>query len=141
VIVYATEDQLTTWYGSEPDVDSVGKYLRSASVLVHRACRNDLYDVEANGTPSDPDLSDAMSEAVCAQAEAWIDNGIDPVKGAAGVEAEVTKSSIDGASIELDATAIAASASAKAAAVNELCDLSVSILRAAGLASAVVRGY
>lgn len=140
MILYASEAQLTAWMGVEPEV-VVTPYLRKASGLVHTACINDLYDVDATGKPSDPDLAEAMQEAVCEQCELWIENGVNPVAGVGGVEAAVVKSSIDGASIELDPGALAASVAANAASVYRLSESAFAILRAAGLASAAVRGY
>ena len=137
MILYATEEQLTSWIGSEPDVDSTAPYLRAASVLVHRAVRNDIYDTAPNGTPSDPDLAEAVTEATCAQAEVWIAMGVNPVAGAGGQEARPTVSAIDGASVSFD-TYLTAQAFAEA--VENLAPAALSILRAAGLASAAVRG-
>lgn len=137
MILYASEAQLTAWMGVEPEV-VVTPYLRKASGLVHTACINDLYDVDATGKPSDPDLAEAMQDAVCAQAEMWIEAGINPVAGAGGQEARPTVSAIDGASVSFD-TYLTAEAFAKA--IENLSDDAFAILRAAGLASAAVRGY
>ena len=140
MIVYATHTDLTSWIGAPQAESEVKGHLRAASVLVRDACVNDLYDITPAGLPSDPDLAEALVEATCAQAEIWLALGVDPVAGAAALEAEVTKSSIDGASIEVDASVSAAATAAKVASLDCLAPIALSILRAVGLASAAVRG-
>ncbi|NMM84309.1 hypothetical protein B2J88_08040 [Rhodococcus sp. SRB_17] len=134
MLVYATVDQFTTWTG-KPQDDSAKPLLRYASSRVADACRCDIYDTQPNGLPVDDDKRIAMQEASCAQAERWSELGVNPAAGAGGLDVQITASSIDGASISTTAATVDA---AKAASLVGLCELAMSILRDAGLASASV---
>jgi hypothetical protein len=138
-IVYATDDALTDWIGVTPDTSQdVPTLLRQASILVGRACRNDLYDVDSSGKPSDPDLVEAMRDATCAQVEAWLAVGVDPVAGVGGLTAVKTETTVDGATVKYDTVAVAAAAQAKVASVDTLNPTALAILRSVGLASGLV---
>lgn len=53
------------------DVATLQTRLRSASVEVDRLTRLSVFDVDEDGFPTDPDISDAFAEATCAIAEFW----------------------------------------------------------------------
>jgi len=135
VLVYADADDLTTWLG-EPAPDNATSLLRHASSWVANACRCDIYDTQPNGLPVDDDIREALMEATCAQAERWKELKVNPAAGAGGCDVQVTSSSIDGSSVSAAAGTVDA---ARAESLDGLCDLSVSILRNAGLASSLVR--
>lgn len=137
MILYATEDDVTNWLDETPEA-SLGPLIRQASIWVGRACRNDLYDVNPNGTPKDDDLAEAMRDAVCAQVEVWIASDVNPTAGAAGVVAVKTETTVDGATWKYDATAIGQAAAARAEAATCLSESALAILRNAGLASGLV---
>lgn len=137
MLTYATAADVESWTGL-PAPDDAIPLIRNASLLVGRACRNDRYAVTPAGFPSDDSVVDAMRDATCAQVELWVAAGVDPVAGPAGVEAEVSSTSIGSASVgmansgDVDA--------ARRQATTSLCVTSLSILRLAGLATAGVRG-
>jgi len=135
VLVFATAGDLTTWLG-EPAPDNATSLLRHASSRVANACRCDIYDTQPNGLPVDDDIREALMEATCAQAERWKELKVNPAAGAGGFDVQVTSSSIDGSSLSTTAAAVDA---ARAESLDGLCELSVSILRNAGLASSLVR--
>lgn len=134
---YATVSDVETWTGQPPPAEVV-PLIRHASLLVERACRNDVYSVTPAGFPDEDDVLEAMRDATCAQVEAWTAADVDPIAGPAGVEAEVSSTSIGSASVgmansgDVDA--------ARRAATTSLGMASMLILRNAGLASAGVRG-
>lgn len=135
MLVYADADNLAAWLG-EPAPDNATSLLRHASSRVANACRCDIYDTQPSGLPVDDDIREALRDATCAQAEQWSVLKVDPAAGAGGFDVQVTSSSIDGSSLSTTAAAVDA---ARAEALDSLCELSVSILRNAGLASSLVR--
>lgn len=137
MLLYATKDDVTTWVGEEPDVD-VTAMIRKASILVGHACRNDLYTLDGAGKPSDPDLVEAMRDAVCAQVDYWVAAGINPSAGAGGVGLVKTEMSVDGATVKYDTTGVVAASQAAAASIDGLTCDAVALLRNAGLASGLV---
>lgn len=136
-LIYATAADLQTWTGAPPDDPAKATaLLRRASFLVGRAIRNDLYDVTPSGIPADPDLSDAVRDATCAQVEVWLEGGLNVIAGPGGQPALPTVSAIDGAQVSFDAYLTAA---ARTGALTQLDDVALHILRAAGLATGVVQ--
>lgn len=73
--VYATEAD----YGAvaeedwDGDADVLKRRLRAASVEVEKLTRLARYDTDDDGFPTDPDISDAFTEATCAIVEHWQD--------------------------------------------------------------------
>lgn len=136
MLLYATGEDLTNWLGEDPDTDaSIDPMLRKASILVGRACRNDLYDVDNAGKPSDPDLVEAMRDAVCTQVEQWVAAGYDVIAGPGGQAPRKTTVAVDGASYSTDAYLTNA---ARDEAMGALNADAIAILRNAGLASGLV---
>lgn len=134
MLLYANLGDITAWLGEDPDTD-VAPLLRKASLLVARACRNDLYDTDSAGKPADDDLVDAMRDAVCAQVDKWLAAGYDVIAGPGGQPARKTTVAVDGASYSTDAYL---TNNARDAAMTNLCDDSLTILRNAGLATGIV---
>ncbi len=134
MLLYATEDDLGNWIGEEPEADPK-PLIRKASILVGNACRNDLYDVDNAGKPSDPDLVEAMRDAVCAQVEQWVKAGYDVIAGPGGQASRKTTVAVDGASYSTDAYL---TATARDQAMTTLNADALVILRNAGLASGLV---
>ncbi|MDV6309910.1 head-tail connector protein [Gordonia amicalis] len=137
MLLYATTADVTTWVGEDPDVD-VTPMIRKASILVGNACRNDLYDVDGAGKPSNPDLVEAMRDAVCAQVEFWVAAGVNPAKGAGSLALVKTEMTVDGATVKYDTTGVVAAAQEAAASIDSLTGDALAVLRAAGLASGLV---
>ncbi|MGW0039828.1 hypothetical protein [Gordonia sp. NPDC003376] len=137
VLLHATEDDVNAWAGESLDAN-LTPLIRSASILVTAACRNDLYDLDASGKPADEDLADAMRDATCAQVVYWAKSGITPSGGAASITPAVTEVSVDGATEKADATVVAASAAEAVSSLSTLTSEAYQILRSAGLASSAV---
>lgn len=127
MLVYANRDALEAWTG-EPAPDNWEQLIRRASVMVGVATRAARYEVTPAGLPSDDDQAEAMRDAVCAQVTAWIVAGVDPTGEA--LTAKVTASTIDGASVTLDAATEAADRQRIA---GTLCSDAWDILQLAGL--------
>lgn len=137
-IIYATKADLVEWLDETPDADDnlLARMLRQASIMVGRACRNDLYDVDPTGKPTDLGYLQAMCDATSAQVEVWLSLGIDPAGGLAAMDPQMASSSVDGASVSFD---VSTSVRAKIRAAEALSPSSYSLLTAAGLASAEVQ--
>lgn len=81
--VYATEADYSAvaeedWDG---DAEVLKKRLRSASVEVEKLTRLARYDTDDDRFPTDPDISDAFTEATCAIVEYWSPAGTDDPLG------------------------------------------------------------
>jgi hypothetical protein len=133
VLVYATDAELGAWCNPLPD--NADSLLRDASALVRKATRNDRYDVDAAGKPTDPDVIEAFRDATCKQVAIWAANDIDSNKGVAGLEQLPASSSIAGASVSYDGAVNAEIAAARAQSTTALAVEAVDILRDHLLAS------
>lgn len=87
------------------DAATLNKRLRAASVEVEKLTRLARYDVDDDGFPTDPDVSDAFTEATCSIAAYWAETddptGADAVAGAVkigSVSLGTTSSTQDGMS-------------------------------------------
>ena len=134
MLIYATPDDLTAWWG-KPAPDNAVSLLRAASNLVARETRTAVYATTYEGFPDDPPVAQAFSNAVTAQSAFWASNGIDPT---AGRLAEVDKNhviskQIKGASIGKSVTLVENANKERSAAVTTLCDEAWLILDNAGL--------
>lgn len=63
--VYATSAQFTTYTGGTAP-DNVDALLRIASRVVDVLLKAVVYDVDADGLPTDPDVAQSMADATCA---------------------------------------------------------------------------
>lgn len=74
--IYATPEQLTAWTGkpAPPDAD---RLLARASEDVDDALTTALYATDSTGMPTDPIVTAAFSDAVCAQVEYQLAAGVD----------------------------------------------------------------
>lgn len=63
------------------DTALLTKRLRSASIEVEKLTRRSWYETDEDGFPTDPDVSDAFTEATCAIAEYWSPAGTDDPLG------------------------------------------------------------
>lgn len=59
----------------------LAKRLRAASIEVEKLTRRATYETDEDGFPTDPDISDAFTEATCAIAEYWSPSGTDDPMG------------------------------------------------------------
>lgn len=96
MLTYATPEQLAAapWNVQADNADAL---IRSASLLVSRATRLAVYDVDEQGMPVPGPVADAMRDATLAQATAWHRTGYDPVRRQG--PRRVASKSIGGASI------------------------------------------
>ena len=130
MLIFATDADVEKWMGEPLDGRSVDALLRRASSLVQRAVRSARFAVTPAGMPEDPDIEEALRDAVCEQVAVWMESDINPTE-IAGASAPVASSSIGDASITYgDNTS---SNAAKDAASAELHPAAFDILANAGL--------
>ena len=130
MLVFAKPDDVVTWAGYAFDKDvNLQQLIRRASSMVQRAVRSARFEVTPAGMPEDPEVMDALRDAVCEQVTVWVENDISPtaIASATGV---VTSSSIGDASVSYSSVDAAA---VKDQAANELCDAALDVLANAGL--------
>lgn len=125
MLVFAKPEDVAKWTGFEAPEDAV-RLIRKASGMVQHAIRRARFDVTPSGAPSDPDVADALRDAVCAQVEYW--DGMEPTK--ADTKPRLSSTGLDGASMGFD-TATAAQVTAVAA--DTLCEEAWLILDNEGL--------
>ncbi|MFF4118966.1 hypothetical protein ACFY0P_36735 [Streptomyces sp. NPDC001714] len=80
--VYATPEQLAAWTGQPAPTDA-GRLLARASQDIDEALLTAVYCTDAAGMPTHSEVTQALSDAVCAQIEYWQETG-DTGTGAAG---------------------------------------------------------
>ncbi|MFF7553569.1 hypothetical protein ACFZA9_11865 [Streptomyces olivaceus] len=80
---YATTTDLANYLREAPPLDAAGLLADASTMLETRVLAYCRYDVDDQGMPSDPDVSKAISRAVCAQVAWWDEVG--DSTGAAGV--------------------------------------------------------
>lgn len=130
MLVFAQPDDVVTWAGYTFDEDvNLQPLIRRASSMVQRAVRSARFEVTPAGMPEDPDVMDALRDAVCEQVTVWVENDISPTAIASATGA-VTSSSIGDASVSYSSVD---AAQVKDQAANELCDAALDILANAGL--------
>ncbi|WP_408934444.1 hypothetical protein [Corynebacterium marquesiae] len=130
MLVFAKPDDVVTWAGYAFDKDvNLQPLIRRASSMVQRAVRSARFEVTPAGMPEDPDVMDALRDAVCEQVTVWVENDISPTAIASATGA-VTSSSIGDASVSYSSVD---AAQVKDQAANELCDAALDILANAGL--------
>ncbi|MFD8970542.1 hypothetical protein ACFV0C_37070 [Streptomyces sp. NPDC059568] len=78
---YATTTQLADELKKAPPLDAVQLLERASELLDADFLLTAIYEVDANGMPTDPDVAAAFMKAVCAQIEFW---------GEAGEEVDIT---------------------------------------------------
>lgn len=77
----ATATDYTNWT-QKPAPANVAAILRGCTSLVLEATDGNIYNVDtATGVALDPAVRDALRDAVCIQAAAWVALGIDPTTG------------------------------------------------------------
>ena len=98
MLIFATDADVEKWMGEPLDGRSVDALLRRASSLVQRAVRSARFAVTPAGMPQDPDIEEALRDAVCEQVTVWLENDVNPVE-VASAAAPVAASSIGDASV------------------------------------------
>lgn len=138
--VYATEDDYTAYIGGTAPAN-IEALLRSVSNLVHDAIAGAYYLTDPDtGVASDTDVVEALRDATCVQAAAWVTLKIDPLAGGVVTTAgTVASKSLDGGSVSYAGAQLAAQA--RATAVDQLVPEAVRILRAQNLLATRVWSY
>lgn len=138
--VYATEADLLNWTGQAPPANAVS-LLRAASSLVEDAALLAHYPTDSAGLPTVPATVEAFMEATCEQAAYWAVNSLDPAAGQLAEQGKkiASSKSIKGASVSYDSADAAATKQARVEALTTLSHAAWTILRNAGLITAVVR--
>lgn len=68
---YATTTQLANYLQAAPALDSARLLLRASELLDSDFLLPAVYEVDADGMPTDPDVIKGFADAVCAQVEFW----------------------------------------------------------------------
>ena len=130
MLVFAQPDDVVAWAGYTFDKDvNLQPLIRRASSMVQRAVRSARFEVTPAGMPEDPEVMDALRDAVCEQVTVWVENDINPTV-IQGASSAVTSSSIGDASVSYSSVD---AAQVKDQAANQLCDAALDILANAGL--------
>ncbi|NKY60358.1 hypothetical protein [Nocardia flavorosea] len=133
MLVYAAPDDLMDgWLVDVPEEPVALRAIKFASALVRRATSCDHYEVDPAGSPTEPDVIEAMRDATCAHAAMWIEAGINPAAGSAGREIGIQSQSADGGSVTYGDSV---SAEEVERSLNFLSPVALGILKSAGLAS------
>lgn len=137
MLTYATPEELAAWI--DPDADptparptNAAKLLRTASGLVDDALIASLYATDDTGLPTMPKVLQAVKDATCEQAAAWVLAGIDPALGASQLKRVVQSKSLSGVSVTYQAS-LSDAYKATLADARELTPAAWSILQRAGL--------
>lgn len=100
--IYATPDELAKYITGDPGATAGANAalytlrIRSASRLVTKATETATYSTDGDLLPTDTLKRDAMREATCEHASAWITSGIDPAAGTAQLSRVVESKSLSG---------------------------------------------
>ena len=110
---YATTTQYEQsgwYYGSTPS--NITRLLLIASQRVDEATVAAIYDTDDTGQPTDPNISAAFTEAVCAQVAAWQAAGITDPSASALMQPGTVRSSksLDGGSVGYDNSLVTSAA-------------------------------
>ncbi|MDQ0894430.1 hypothetical protein [Agromyces ramosus] len=125
------------WTGETTDPPKITQTLRSCTTLVLDATKTAIYDTDpATGLATDEDVNNALRDATCIQAAAWVALKIDPATGGAIVQATKKRKELGTAVIEYGDTA--AAAAARSAAYSDLVPEAAKYLWQRGLLSAEV---
>lgn len=125
LVPYAEPTDLAAWTNEDAPANAV-PLLRSATILVARACQLDPYAALPIG-----ETGDALRDATCAQAAYWAANGVDPMQGGYVETARLVQSAkVLSGEYRTDASTQAKQA---AAAVDGLCAESRALLDAVNL--------
>lgn len=127
MLVFAQAADVESFTG-QPAPENTERLIRKASGMVQHAIRRATFDTTPSGLPSDPDVADALRDAVCAQVEYWDGSDVDPTK--ADTTPALSSTGLDGSSLGFDT---ATAAQVKAQAADSLCDEAQLILDNAGL--------
>jgi hypothetical protein len=135
----ATSAEYAAWAGAAgpSNIDAI---LRSCTTLVFDATKTAIYAVDANGLATDTVVKNALRDATCIQAQAWVSLGIDPAAGGAMQTAKTAKrKKIGTAEVEYTEIELKAVTIARADAYSSLVPEAATYLRTRGLITNAVR--
>jgi len=127
--VYATESDYLEFTEDDVAPDRIDSLLRRASAQVESHIRTAVYITDEDGYPADAAISDALRDATCAYVAYWDET--DDVTGAQAIAGPVKIGSVS-----LGGTSTGG-ASSRTAGDTRRADEAVTILRNAGLITAV----
>lgn len=131
----ATAAEYADWTQTTPP-PTIELTLRACTTLVLGATRSAVYTTDTAGKPTDTGVRDALRDAVCIQAAAWVKLGIDPTSGGvAGSSRSARSKKLGSASIDYDTADAATTATARAKAYTSLVPEAVTYLQQRGLIS------
>ena len=130
---YATEAEYITWSGDA--TASIGQSLLvRASLVIDSVLIGTVYDTNSSSLPTNPDIIEALSDAVCAQIQWWDEQGDTTGSGAT--------SQFQGASIgSASYTKGYSAAGSSAGNTSPLAPMAYRTLNVAGLLPAVVQTH
>jgi hypothetical protein len=112
--VLASATDYATWTGSSAPTN-INQLLRSCSNMVLDATEGAYYGVDPlTGLATDPQAKQAMNDATCIQAAAWVALNINPLTGGVMVSGVKSSKKIGSASVTFADTTEAAAARAAA---------------------------
>ncbi|WP_032380958.1 hypothetical protein [Rhodococcoides fascians] len=136
-IRYASPADITDeWLPAVPP--NAAALIRNASGKVTKATKLAKYRVGSDGIPLNEDKAEAMKQAVLQQVTYWTKSGIDPDGGVLGLAPIISSQSAAGGSVSYVNTLTPEQVRA---AVEHLCEDSMTILDNAGLLSAMPDVY
>lgn len=117
----ANPADLAAWTGTAAPANATA-ILRSCTTLVLKASGGSIYDVDpATGLATDPVVKNALRDATCIQAAAWVALNIDPATGGVAQTSKTARSKkIGSASIDYSEAEVKAVTAARAAAYRSL---------------------
>lgn len=136
----ATASDLTVWMEKPAPADATAT-LRGCTTLVLRATKMARYDTDpATGIATDSLVADALRDATCIQAAAWISLNIDPLTGGVAQSSKAVKSKkLASGAIEYSDAEVKATTAARQAAYTALVPEAEEFLRNRGLIGSAVR--
>lgn len=126
----ATAADYTDWTKT-PAPANAAAILRGCTSLVLEATEGNIYTVDpATGIATDPIVRNALRDAVCIQAAAWVALGIDPATGGVQQSSKAVKSKrLASGAIEYSDAEVQSTVKARAAAYTSLVPEAVRFLQ------------
>lgn len=140
--ILATPPDYTAWTQTVDAPADILSILRACSALVIAATRTSVYDTDpATGIATDTIVSDALRDATCIQAAAWVSLGISGSGGVAQPSNAIKRKKLLTGEIEYSDLELKRVQSARAAATSSLVPEARQHLNARGLISAAVGSW
>lgn len=134
-VTLATADDYATWAEQTAPVN-ITRILRACTRLVLDATLIAEYCADADGNATDTGVVEALREATCIQAAAWVALKIDPDTGGVLTQSVKASKKIGTGAVTYDTADTTAAAAARRAAYTGLVPGALQTLRLAGLLTA-----